>query len=272
MKFHLVASGSKGNCFVLQEGERTIVVDCGSTRKHLISSFNDINVNIDDVDLLLISHRHSDHVSQLKLFNNSLVYSPIPLDTRSDAKILHPLSFFTIDKTLRISTIPLSHDADVTLGFIFENETERLVYITDTGYIKDEYCEKLYDADYIIIESNHDVGMLMRCNRPHYIKSRIQGEYGHLNNEDCASTLEKIITSRTKEIILAHISQDANTYEQALKVTVEHLLKYKKDELNENLRIVAARQFETVSGGIDYEKVDDITTLPITCMEWVYNV
>ena len=125
MKFHLVASGSKGNCFVLQEGERTIVVDCGSTRKHLISSFNDINVNIDDVDLLLISHRHSDHISQLKLFNNSLVYSPIPLDTRSDAKILHPLSFFTIDKTLRISTIPLSHDADVTLGFIFENENEK---------------------------------------------------------------------------------------------------------------------------------------------------
>lgn len=272
MKFHLLASGSKGNCFVLQEGNRTIVIDCGSTKKHLVSSFHDVNINIDDVDLVLLTHNHTDHIKQLKLFENSLIYSPVFLEERKDARILRPRSYFTIDQTIKVTSIPLSHDADVTLGFIIENKKEKLVYITDTGYIKDEYTELLYGADYIIIESNHDVGMLMKCNRPYYIKSRIQGEYGHLNNEDCANTLEKIVSSNTKEIVLAHISQDANTYEKALEVSVNHLLKYKKDELNNDLRIVAAKQFEIVSGGIDYEKVNDIDSLPITCMEWVYDI
>ena len=173
---------------------------------------------------------------------------------------------------MKVTTIPLSHDAERTVGFVFQTYNEKLVYITDTGYINTSHISLLYDADYIIIESNHDTEMLMKCNRPYFIKSRISSDYGHLNNEDCAYTLEAIVTSNTKEIILAHISQDANTYEKALSVNVNHLLKTKKEDLNKNLRMVAAQQFEIVSGGLRYEKVDNCSSLSFTNMEWIYNL
>ncbi len=270
MKFHLVASGSKGNCFILQEGKRTIVIDCGSTKKHLKESFEKLNIPINSIDLLLITHTHSDHISQLSLFDDVLVYSPVELEKRKDAKIIRPGCYFSIDK-MKVSCIPLSHDAEKTVGYVFETEKEKLVYVTDTGYINTSYIPKFYDADYVIMESNHDVKMLMESSRPQYIKQRIYSDYGHMSNEDCAATLEAIITNKTKEIVLAHISAQANTYEQALNVTVNHLLETKKDELNENLRIVAAQQFEIISGGLDYEKVDDCSSLFASDLEWIFN-
>ena len=87
----------------------------------------------------------------------------------------------------------------------------------------------------------------------------------------CLSIKNFINAKKTKEIVLAHISAQANTYEQALNVTVNHLLETKKDELNENLRIVAAQQFEIISGGLDYEKVDDCSSLFASDLEWIFN-
>ncbi|MBQ5414575.1 MAG: hypothetical protein IIU22_00160, partial [Firmicutes bacterium] len=89
--------------------------------------------------------------------------------------------------------------------------------ITDTGYIRDAVIPLLKGADYIILESNHDTEMLMKTSRPMFLKMRIAGDSGHLCNEDCAAVLRKIVTSKTKMVVLAHISQQANTREKALE-------------------------------------------------------
>ncbi len=267
MNFHLIASGSKGNCFILQEGKRTVVIDCGGTRKHLVSSFHSLNIDIKDVDLLLITHNHNDHISQLGTFKDSLVYSPVILEKRLDAKIIKPRQSFKIDNMV-VTAIPLSHDSGITVGYIFETEAEKLVYVTDTGYMHSSNINLMKNADYIIMESNHDLAMLNNCSRPRYLKSRIMSDTGHLCNEDCAAVLEKIITKKTKKIILAHISQETNTYELALKTNVK-LLMEADIKLNDNLKIIAAKQFE---GGIDYEESINSSYSLASSVEWVFNV
>ncbi len=252
MKFALCCSGSKGNCFVLEENDCRLVIDCGSTKRRLEQSFRELGFSVKDVDACLITHHHKDHLSQIKMFNMVDVYSGQVIEGIKKFNLLTPLESFEI-KGIKITPIPLSHDAENTLGFVFETKKEKLVYITDTGYINTVYIPLLYDADYIVLESNHDIEMLMNSNRPHFIKSRIYSDNGHLCNEDCAATIEAIITSRTKEIILAHLSEEANTPQRALEVSVNALLN-KKEHLHPNLVVMAAVQYEMIQGGSDYEE------------------
>ncbi len=106
---------------------------------------------------------------------------------------------------MRFTPIALSHDALNTVGYIVENGIEKLVYITDTGYINEKHIPRIKDADYIVLESNHDVQMLMATSRPQFTKQRIYSDTGHLCNEDCAAVLDQIVTEKTKMIILACI-------------------------------------------------------------------
>ncbi len=251
MQFALCCSGSKGNCFVLKNEDCLLVVDCGSTKRRIENSFKELGIKVDDVDACLITHHHTDHISQVKMFANTLVYSGQEI-VDIDTCILESYQSFSI-KGVQITPIELSHDAEKTMGFIFETEREKLVYITDTGYIHQEYLPLLSDATYIILESNHDIGMLMDSNRPHFVKSRIYSDNGHLCNEDCAEVLQSIVTSRTKQIILAHLSEEANTPQRALEVNVNQLMN-KKDILHPELTIMVAKQYEMVQGGTWHEK------------------
>lgn len=252
MKFTLCCSGSKGNSFVFEENDCRLVIDCGSTKKYLLESYREIGLNINEVDACLVTHHHSDHISQIKIFEDCDIYSAVHIEGIKKFHLLKPSDYFTI-KGVKITPIPLSHDAEKTMGFILETSKEKLVYITDTGYINTSYISLLYDADYIILESNHDIEMLMKTKRPHFLKSRIYSDSGHLCNEDCAATLAAIVTQRTKQIFLAHISQEANTQQKALEVSVEELMK-KKNELNPSLVICAAGQYEIIRGGQGYEE------------------
>jgi phosphoribosyl 1,2-cyclic phosphodiesterase len=252
MKFALCCSGSKGNSFVLQDKDCTLVIDCGSTRKYLENCYRELGIEIDDVDACLVTHQHVDHVSQIQMFKNKEVYSALEINGCKNLHILEPFESFQIKK-LQITPLPLSHDAEKTMGFVIESETEKLVYITDTGYLNESYYSYLIGADYIILESNHDLKMLMESRRPHFVKQRIFSDNGHLCNENCAEVLMNIVTEKTKQIFLAHISDEANTRQKALKVNTEALMK--KKNLNKDLVIIASDQFVMVQGGEGNEKV-----------------
>lgn len=252
MRFALCCSGSKGNSFVLQDNDCTVVIDCGSTRKYLESSYREFGISVHDVDACLITHQHVDHIGQIQMFKHRPIYASTPIKDIHNVHLIEPFVPFTV-KSLRITALPLSHDAEKTMGYVIQNDVEKLVYITDTGYLNENYYEYLIDADYIILESNHDLKMLMDSKRPHFVKQRIFSDNGHLCNENCAEVLTNIVTDKTKEIILAHISDEANTRQKALKINVEALMK--KPNLNKNLVIVASEQFTMIQGGEGYEKV-----------------
>lgn len=249
MDFALLASGSKGNCFVLRSDNSTIVIDCGSTKKHLLASFEKLNINLEDIDALLITHDHSDHISQLNMFKNKEVYAPIPLD-KVKVNNVKPYESFMI-KDIKITPVALSHDANNTVGYILESNKEKLSYITDTGYLSERNIELIKDSNYYILESNHDLEMLMKTNRPLYVKSRIYSDRGHLCNENAAEIAYKVVSQKTSLLVLAHLSLEANTREKALKVVSDKLKKRKV-----KLFVASSGQFEMIRKGIIDEKMD----------------
>lgn len=250
MKFALLCSGSKGNSFVLADETVHILVDCGGTGSNLLHSLEKLELEVRDLDAVLLTHTHTDHISQLKLVKDRPLYASTDLIYQST--LVQAEHSFMIGH-VTVMPIGLSHDAPHTVGYVFTTWREKLVYITDTGFVREKYIPLLKGADYIVLESNHDVQMLMHTSRPQYLKARIAGDEGHLCNEDCAGVLKRIVTSKTKVVILAHLSQQANTRERALQVSREALRGV--GDRNAHLLLAAAGQFEMIRGGAD-EKVD----------------
>lgn len=245
MKIYALASGSKGNCFVICCKDTNIMIDCGTTKKYLKDSFNNIKMGIKDIDALLITHEHSDHISQIRMFKELAIYSPIDI-ANVDVHLITAFESFDINN-VNIMPIMLSHDAKNTVGYIINDHEEKCLYMTDTGYVNNRYLPLFNDLDHIIIESNHDVEMLMNSNRPLYVKRRIFSDSGHLCNEDCANVLAKIICAKTKSVMLAHISMEANTYDKALDVNLAYLNDHHIDISHIDFKV--CKQFEIVKGG-----------------------
>lgn len=224
-----------------------VLLDCGHTKKYLTQALQSRGIEPTQVDALIITHNHIDHVSQLKLFKDRPVFAPHVLANREDTIILEPFQWITLGD-LRIWSIPLSHDAQETFGYVIKHNEETLVYITDTGYIRETDFEILSNADYYIFESNHDIEMLMSTSRPYNVKKRILSTNGHLSNQDSAQYLSQLVGTNTKSILLAHLSSEANTERQALETLVE-TFESQQIRIDPNLKIHCAKQNEPVTGG-----------------------
>ncbi len=245
MKFAILASGSKGNCTLVRHKDTVLIIDCGSTKKYLTQCFERLQYDYETATAVLLTHTHSDHISQLKMFQHLPVYATQSVNVEQHKKISPYEEIYIGD--LIITPIPMSHDCEGTVGFVIASETEKVVYITDTGYIKSEIKEYIRNADYYIMESNHDVEMLMQTSRPLHLKQRIMKDNGHLCNEDSAHVLCEVMGTNTKEIVLAHISQEGNTRELAMRTLVEHL--HRKEKFDTRMKLHAAAQFEIYIGG-----------------------
>lgn len=250
MRLDLLASGSKGNCCVIRDKQTSIMIDCGTTKKYLTQAFEKIKFDIQGLDALFITHDHSDHISQLRNFQEYTIYSPIELPY-GNALHVSPQKPITIN-SITVTPLALSHDAPHTTGYIFDNGYEKIVYITDTGYLPEKYYPMLKNATCIVLESNHDVKMLMATNRPQFIKARIYSDEGHLNNDDCATALQNIVSPNTQTIILAHISEQGNDRMLALNTSANALqtLAHKHPKLT----IAAAGQYEIITKGENNEE------------------
>lgn len=246
MRYINFCSGSKGNCTLIESGETRLIVDCGSTKAYLSHSLHNWGIHLSTVDALLITHSHGDHIAQLKMFDSvEQCYSPVKLKNRSNINTPMPYVPFMI-KDIQVTPIVLSHDSGLTYGYVFEHNQERLVYITDTGYLKESDFSFIQNADYYIFESNHDVDLLMNTTRPYPTKARILSDNGHLSNQDSAAILASVIGPQTKEIVLAHLSEEANTPELARSVLLENLI---DTNCHPDLNIRCAFQTQSVSGG-----------------------
>ncbi len=249
MEFHIFESGSKGNCTLIISNNHHILIDDGISRKKLVNYLSQYNLTLDDIEALLVTHDHGDHISGIekafptheKIYTTKLVNLDIPVEN-----LIEPYNDYFI-AGFKITCLPTSHDAPGSIGFILEDEEEKLVYITDTGYLFERVVDLINNADYYIIESNHNVRMEINSKRSASLIKRVLGDEGHLSNVDSANYMCDVIGSRTKQIILAHLSEDANTPEQALLDYQEEFEKRDVDFSNYDIR--CASQHEIVSGG-----------------------
>ena len=241
MRVCVLSSGSKGNCSYIETNNHKILIDIGNSSAYVERSLKSIGVEPSEIDMVLISHAHVDHIAGLRVFSkkfNPKVYMTEKIFKESGLNISNVYdipNIYEIDG-VKITSIKTSHDTEDSNGFIVEEDGKSCVYITDTGYINKRYFKKLYNKNIYIFESNHDPEMLMNNPRyPHHTKIRIIGDTGHLSNQDSAYYLSEFIGPDTKMVYLAHLSEQNNRAELAL-TTLKNELKCKNIKFS-NIKI-----------------------------------
>ena len=233
MKVCVLSSGSKGNSTLVITDKVKILIDLGTTTSYLEAALNNLNVDVKEISHILITHSHVDHIKGLKVFIKR--YNPVILVTEDMKNVLEKeLGNFryeyyedkkAISDDLTVNVIKTSHDAEESIGFVLTNNNSSMVYITDTGYINQKYFKILSNNNLYVLESNHDIKMLMDGPYPYYLKQRVQGDKGHLSNKQASDYLCKFIGDNTRKIVFAHISEHNNSYEKVIETFNEELSK-----------------------------------------------
>lgn len=246
MKFYLLASGSYGNSTVIQFKGATFMVDVGLSKKELITKLALLGFKLEDMDAIFVTHEHSDHIKGINYVDMDKVYATKETLYPHQYNFVKPFELLEV-KGVKIVPIPMSHDVENGVGYVFDDGEESLVYLTDTGYVSNRVKPFLENATHYIFESNHDVEMLLRTGRPAYLKRRILSDVGHLCNEDSAYILADVVGDLTRTITLAHVSEDANTPEKAFN-TVSEILNQKGIDLNK-IKLQVAKRYDITEGG-----------------------
>ena len=245
ISFVVVGSGSKGNATLLFDEETLIQIDMGLPMRRITAALESINKNKSDLQGILITHEHTDHIKNLSMYKGKVpIYASKGTIDYFDHEVV-PFDSFEIG-TLSVIPFMTSHDAANPVGYVVISGKTKLVYLTDSGYVPEESLDYLRDADYYIMESNHDLKMLMKSNRPAVLKRRIKGDEGHLSNVDSAIYLSELVGPKTKEIYLAHLSEECNLPELALEA---YRKTFKKKEVPYDIDIICLKQNEAVRGG-----------------------
>lgn len=222
MKLCVLASGSKGNSTYIESKKTKILIDIGMSCLYIEKSLDNIGIRPREIGGILITHTHSDHINGLRVFMKKYhttlyvtekIYNELKSQIDIENYVIIDKEFILED--LNIEIIKTSHDAEDSNGYIISDESSSIAYITDTGYINRKYHEKLMNKNYYVIESNHDVELLMNGPYPYHIKQRILGDRGHLSNKSCADYMAKFIGNNTKGVILIHLSEENNRREIA---------------------------------------------------------
>ena len=246
MYFHIIASGSKGNATIIVSHKTVILIDMGITLKRLEEGLNEIGLTKKDITGTLFTHDHTDHISGLKFISPKIMYALEGTLPSSSSHTVNVEEEFEIGD-FKITPIRTSHDATNPCGYYLKDDEESLFYMTDTGVFLEDSLPIIKNPTYLIIESNHDIKMLLNTNRTFELKNRIMSEHGHLCNEDSALATISIIGDNTKEIVLAHLSEEANTPETALEAYDKIFAHF---HINKDKYLIrCANQWVSLSGG-----------------------
>lgn len=246
MKLIVIESGSKGNATLVIDEGRILLIDMGITLTSLKNALKIIDKNVLDIDALLLTHNHSDHTAGVKYIEPCPIYCVPGTYNSKNTVDIFPYEKFNVEHFV-ITPICASHDAINTVGYVIKTKKEKLVYLTDTGMIPEKTLSKMKNADYYVIEANHNIKKLHQTHRPAQLKLRILSDEGHLSNEASAIYMSEVIGDKTKEIILAHLSEEANTPELALNAYKRIFSKCHIDL--KKINIHCASQREIVFGG-----------------------
>ena len=248
MRAIILGSGSKGNSTLLIGKNKKLLIDVGFSYPKIVNDLEAYNYSPSDIDGILITHTHKDHIAGLSTFikrnhipvyTNSKMISELLKIVNEDDLIIEE-DEFNIDE-FYITVIHTSHDAPGSVGFLIQDNDSSLVYVTDTGYINKTYLDKIINKNVYIFESNHDINMLMTGPYPYILKQRVLSDKGHLSNETAGIYLNKLIGDNTKKVILAHLSEINNTPDLAID-TVSKLI-------NNRIKIETALQNESFDVG-----------------------
>ncbi len=223
-----LASGSSGNSTLLRTEESAVLIDAGLSALQIRRRVEDSGLEIEDIDAILISHEHIDHIRGIKrlserygikVYANEGTWRGIKENIENRGLLEYKMKF----GDLRVESFPVPHDANDPVGFKIAHEGNKAVIVTDIGHPTSYLLDALRDSLVTIIESNHDMEMLKNGPYPYYLKQRILGPEGHLSNDDCGKVLAEVINEDTVAVMLAHLSEKNNTPELAKRTVKRHI-------------------------------------------------
>lgn len=224
MNFCSLFSGSSGNSLFVEHNNFRVLCDAGKNGKRVEEALRQIEEDAAKLNAILITHEHIDHIAAAGVLSrryNIPIYAN--LDTwevmLSQQKIgkIKPENqrVFESDKPfalgeLLVRPFSTSHDAANPVGFKFDSGNKQLGVATDTGIITTDMQKHLLGCQLVVLESNHDTGMLETGSYPYYLKQRIKGVWGHLSNERAGEFSVDLVKNGAEHLVLAHLSHENN--------------------------------------------------------------
>ena len=238
-----LGSGSKGNSIYIEGGEARVLVDAGLCGRELTSRLDAVGVQANDLDAILVTHNHRDHISGVGVMArryNIPVYSAYKTITASekvwgkigDINEIEAGELFSING-LEFYPFSTPHDSAHSVGFIFKAGEKKGGIATDLGFVTRLVRESLKNCNILVLESNHDEDMLIDGPYPWHLKQRIKGREGHLSNRECADLLDDIYHDGLQKVILAHLSEENNRPDLAY----DSLMKRMENKFHPELKV-----------------------------------
>ena len=233
--FTTLYSGSSGNCGLVRSGQGYLLVDMGKSCRITTGALKDLGLSVRDLQGILITHEHSDHIAGLKVF---LKHYDVPVfglpetldflanrgDLPAAAQLIavggrpEQIGDFTV------TAFPTPHDVPCCGYRIATPDGKVMAIATDLGQLTETVHTSLAGADLVALEANYDPYSLQNSSYPYYLKTRIASPFGHLSNPECAAKVLELVQTGCKKIALCHLSKENNTPELALEAVRKALL------------------------------------------------
>ena len=228
----VLASGSKGNAIYVSDGNTSILVDAGFSGIEIERRLKSRNLSAQNLDAILVSHEHSDHVQAVGVLSRRY-HLPVYISRKAEKVLrqlgrVHELKNFTCGSAFQINKLHIhpfstSHDAEDPVGFTIRQNGTTMGIATDLGIATSMVKEHLKKCALLILESNHDLDMLINGPYPWPLKQRIKSRTGHLSNIDSKNLLTELLHDRLEHVILAHLSETNNSPQRALEEVAKAL-------------------------------------------------
>lgn len=229
MRMCSIASGSSGNCIYIGTEATHLLVDAGISCKRTLEGLGQLGLTGRDIDGILITHEHSDHISGLGVMCRKFGM-PIYATKGTISAIKRVSNLGEIDdslfrvvredekfilKDITVNPMKISHDAAQPVAYRFQYGKKRMAVATDLGTYNEYIVENLRGMDALLLEANHDINMLQVGPYPYALKQRILGNKGHLSNELSGKLLSRLLHDNLKTVFLGHLSKENNLAELA---------------------------------------------------------
>jgi len=237
MKFCSLYSGSSGNSLFVQGDETKILIDSGVSAKKIIEALDSIDVDIKEINAILVTHEHIDHIRSLGTIAkkyNIPIYANLGtwngIDNDRTVIEIEEKNYFKIGEKFEIGELKImpfstSHDAIDPCGFSIECEDKKISIATDLGEITEGVMKNLRKSKFVLLESNYEPEILKMCSYPYTIKSRIASAKGHLSNQEAGDTISKLINHGLQNVMLGHLSKESNFPELAHKSVINEMIR-----------------------------------------------
>lgn len=235
LKFCSLYSGSSGNSSLVQSKDINILVDAGVSGKKIVDALASINIDIENISAILVTHEHSDHTQSIatlsKKYNIPVYANKKTWEALKDKKekiSKENIKYFNNNKPFTLNNVTIfpfdiPHDAVDPCGFSISDKESKISIATDIGHMTNSILDNIKDSNFLLLEANYEPDVLKCSSYPFHLKERIASPIGHLSNIEAGKTINYLADFGVKNIMLGHLSNENNFPELAYNSVLEQI-------------------------------------------------